>query len=64
VLSVSNRNDQFVENVHDLSFFGDPVHDWLLPLVAVGLFTLGVTGTYMFSVPVFRRAKYRRTAAR
>lgn len=60
VLSVGKRNDQLFEDIHDLSFFSDVLYDWWLPVVAVGLFVLSVSGLYMFGVPVVRRWKYER----
>jgi uncharacterized iron-regulated membrane protein len=60
VLSTGQRNDQLMEDLHDLSFFGDALHDWILPVVAVGLFVLGVTGIVMFWTPVFRRWKFKK----
>jgi uncharacterized iron-regulated membrane protein len=60
VLSTSFRNDQFTEDIHDLSFFGDLVHSLLLPAVAIGLFVLAATGIGLFFTPVVRRWQYRR----
>ncbi|MCW5943746.1 MAG: PepSY domain-containing protein [Fimbriimonadaceae bacterium] len=64
VLSSSYRTDQLTEHVHDLSFFGDAFHGWVLPGVALVLFFLGLSGTYMYFVPVWRRAAFRRKRAR
>jgi uncharacterized iron-regulated membrane protein len=60
VLSVAPRRDQFIEDVHDLSFFGDLFHAYLLPTVGIGLATLAVTGVILFSTPFIRRWKFRR----
>jgi uncharacterized iron-regulated membrane protein len=60
VLSVSFRNDQLSEDIHDFSFFGDLLHAWLLPVVALGLLTLGLTGIGLFFTPVVRRWRFRR----
>jgi len=60
VLKKAPRNDQLTENIHDMSFFSDAMHDWWLPVVAVGLFSLGLTGVVMFFTPYTRRWKYRR----
>lgn len=60
VLSVSVRNDQLLETIHDMSFFSPALHAWLLPVVAVCLFLLGISGAYMFAVPIFRRRKFNR----
>ena len=61
VLSVGKRNDQMFEDIHDLTFFSEILYDWWLPVVAVGLFTLAVSGLWMFFVPVVRRWKFERT---
>lgn len=61
VLSVGKRNDQMFEDIHDLTFFSEALYDWWLPVVAVGLFTLAVSGLWMYFVPVVRRWKYERT---
>jgi uncharacterized iron-regulated membrane protein len=60
VLSTGHRNDSLTEQIHDMSFISPWLHDWVLPAVAVLLFLLGVTGIYMFFVPVFRRMAFRR----
>jgi len=60
VLSTGQRNDQLLEDLHDLSFFADAAHSWGLPAVAVGLFVLSCSGLVMYLVPVARRAKFRR----
>lgn len=60
VLNSSPRRDQLMENIHDMNFFADWAHAWILPVVALGLFFLGISGCVMFFVPVFRRWKFRR----
>ncbi len=60
VLSTGQRNDQLLEDLHDLSFFADGLHTWGLPAVAIGLFLLSVTGIIMYTIPVLRRAKFKR----
>ncbi len=60
VLSSSFRTDQLTEDIHDLSFFGDFFHEWLLSLVAVVLLALSVSGTYMFVVPILRRRAFKK----
>lgn len=61
VLKKAPRNDQLMENIHDMSFFSEAMHDWWLPVVALALFTLGLTGLVMFSTPYTRRWKFRRS---
>lgn len=60
VLSVAKRNDQFLEKVHDMSFFAEWTHAYLLPTVAISLMVLGLSGIYMFFVPIFRRWQFKR----
>jgi uncharacterized iron-regulated membrane protein len=59
VLQVAQRNDQLAEDIHDLSFFHDLAKDWGLPLVAIALLSLSITGLVMFFVPIARRAKFK-----
>lgn len=61
VLQVARRNDQMIEDIHDLSFLHPSLRTYLLPLVAVALFTLGSTGIVMFFTPVVRRWRFRRS---
>jgi uncharacterized iron-regulated membrane protein len=59
VLSVATRNSDLIESLHDGSFFGDPVHDWLMPASAIALFLLTASGLYMWLQPKWRRARRR-----
>lgn len=59
-LSDHFRNDQFTEDIHDLSFFGDTAHDYFLPLVALALFALASSGIGLFLTPIVRRRKFER----
>lgn len=54
------RLDQFTEDIHDLSIVGTAIRRYWLPLVAVLLFGLGVSGVCIFTVPLVRRARFRR----
>lgn len=60
VLSESMRVDQLTENIHDLSFFADWIHQYILPGVAIFLFCLALSGIIIFATPIFRRLKFRR----
>jgi uncharacterized iron-regulated membrane protein len=64
VLNVAKRWDQLTEHIHDLRFFSMILRDWWLPVVAVLLFLLGLTGVVIFFVPIVRRARFRRAQAR
>lgn len=61
VLSVSKRNDQMVEDIHDLSFFNEGFRETVLPVVALCLITLGISGIIMFFTPIYRRWQFNRT---
>jgi uncharacterized iron-regulated membrane protein len=60
VLQKAQRTDQFIEDLHDFSFFADWAHSWLLPVVGLGLFGLALTGIFMFGTPVVRRWQFKR----
>ncbi|HMS55787.1 MAG TPA: PepSY domain-containing protein [Fimbriimonadaceae bacterium] len=63
VLVVNYRTDQLAEDIHDLSFFGDWMHDYWLPVVGVILTVLAGTGIGLFFTPVVRRWKNRKIIA-
>lgn len=63
VLGVAQRNDHLFEDLHDLRFFSDHLHTWVLPAVALSLFVLGLSGLVMFFVPVVRRWKFKHRPA-
>ncbi|HRI43602.1 MAG TPA: PepSY-associated TM helix domain-containing protein [Fimbriimonadaceae bacterium] len=63
VLQVASRNDQLAEDIHDLSFFREAMHTYLLPLVALSLVYLAASGIAMFFTPIVRRMKFNRKRA-
>ena len=58
VLTVSFRNDQLAEDIHDFSIFSDLMHEYGLPITALGLLTLAISGIGMFFTPIFRKRKF------
>jgi uncharacterized iron-regulated membrane protein len=58
VVNKAYRLDQLSEDIHDMSFFHDSLNTYWLPVVALLLLTLGITGVYIFFVPVWRRWKF------
>jgi len=60
VLSVGKRNDQLLEDIHDLSYFHPSFRIWVLPVVATILFVLGTTGLVIYITPIFRRIQFKR----
>lgn len=59
VLQVASRNDQLTEDIHDLSWFHEGLHAYLLPLVSICLVYLSASGIGMFLTPVIRRRRHR-----
>jgi uncharacterized iron-regulated membrane protein len=59
IVSDAFRNDQLMEDIHDMSFFADAAHGYLLPVVAVCLCFLSITGIIIFLTPVIRRWKFK-----
>ena len=57
------RRSDFIERLHDGSFFGDFAHDWVMPLIALGLLGLVVTGLWIWIEPILNRRKRRRARA-
>jgi uncharacterized iron-regulated membrane protein len=49
------RRSDWLEQLHDGSWFGDPVHDWLMPAAACALLFLAVSGYVMWLWPKLRR---------
>lgn len=64
VLQVAKRTDQFAEDIHDLSWFHEGLHAYLLPLVSMCLVYLSASGIGMFLTPVIRRRRHRAEGAR
>lgn len=56
ILSVAERRSDFFEKLHDGSYFGDTVKYYVILPTAVCLFSLWITGLYMFIYPYVKRA--------
>jgi uncharacterized iron-regulated membrane protein len=65
VMSVDFRRSDFIETIHDGSFFGEAVHGWLMPAYTICLLYLAVSGLIMWIEPMLRkrRRKKRQAAA-
>lgn len=63
VVSKAFRTDQLVEDIHDLSFFADWLHAYWLPVVAILLLGLALSGVGIYFVPVVRRYRFRKAQA-
>ena len=55
ILSKKMRRSDLLEQIHDGSFYGGRVHDWFMPLVALGLFFLAASGLYLWLQPHLRK---------
>jgi uncharacterized iron-regulated membrane protein len=63
IVSNAFRNDQLMEDIHDMSFFADFAHGYLLPGVAICLLLLSISGIIIFLTPIVRRWKFKRKNA-
>ena len=59
VLGVDWRMSDWIESLHDGSWFGEPVHGWLFPIVAFALFFLVLSGLYLWLAPIWKRVRSR-----
>ncbi len=55
VLNSSTRRCDFLEQLHDGSWFGAHMHDVMMPVVAVANVVLAVSGLYLWLGPKLRR---------
>ena len=56
------RRSDWIESLHDGSWFGDFAHDRVMPLVACMLLFLAGSGYVMWAVPKWRKWRKRRAA--
>ena len=57
VLSTSWRRSDLIEAIHDGSWFAGWWHDYAMPLVALGLLFLSISGVFIWATPVLRRRR-------
>jgi uncharacterized iron-regulated membrane protein len=57
ILHLATRRSDLFEDLHDGSFFGDWVHNWLMLAVPLGMVFLVMSGSYLWLSPVLRRRK-------
>ena len=57
VLSTSWRPSDLFEDIHDGSFFGGWVHDWIMPIVPAALLFLVCSGIWLWIEPIVRRRR-------
>jgi uncharacterized iron-regulated membrane protein len=56
----SVRRSDWIEQLHDGTLVGGWMHDWVMPLVAVSLLALALTGYALWLWPKWRRLRLRR----
>ena len=59
ILQVAYRRSDFIESLHDGSFFSDGVKLYLFLPAGIVLFVLWATGLYLFFLPYLQRRKKR-----
>ncbi len=55
VLQVAYRRSEWIESLHDATFFQQSANLWLMLPVAIGLFLLWLTGMYLFFLPYYKK---------
>ncbi|WP_448551776.1 PepSY domain-containing protein [Thalassotalea montiporae] len=55
VLQVAYRNSEFIESLHDGTFFQKQANLWLMLPVAIVLLLLWLTGLYLFCLPYVKK---------
>lgn len=63
ILQVAFRRSDIIEALHDGSFFHDLAKLWLFLPAAVVLFSLWVTGIYLFVLPMLAKKRKKRNRA-
>ena len=59
ILQVAYRRSDLIETIHDGSFFHDNIKLWIFFPTAIILFTMWLTGSYLFVLPVLARRRKR-----
>ncbi len=60
---VQPRRSDLLEDIHDGSFFAPLVHEWVMPLVALGTVLLAMTGYAIWILPIVRKRRRRKKQA-
>ena len=60
ILYSGPRRSDMLEGIHDGSFFGKAIHDWLMPAAAGGLFFMTGSGLYLWLSTYFRKKRQKR----
>ena len=60
VLHVAQRNSDFIETIHDGTFFEKNANLWLMLPVAIASVIISITGIIMFFIPYVKRKRKKR----
>ncbi len=63
VLAVDFRRSDFIETIHDGSWYGASIHNWVMPLFTVCLLYLACSGVVMWIEPILRKRKRKKRQA-
>ena len=58
------RRSDWIERLHDGSLLGEWMHGYVMPLAAVALIALAITGYLIWWMPIARKRRQRRARAR
>lgn len=61
VLTEAARTDQWLEDIHDLSFFHPELRVFILPIIGIGLLGLSISGIVLFAIPPWRRYQFKKS---
>lgn len=64
ILGQATRRSDFIESLHDGSWIGKPVHDYVMPIFAIALVFLVFSGIWLWLEPIVKRRRRKRRDAR
>lgn len=62
LMQVAYRRSDFIESIHDGSFYADWAHAYLWPVAAITFIFLAFSGYWLWLEPKYRKAKRKRRA--
>ena len=62
VLDTDWRPSDLLESIHDGSYFGAWVHDYVMLVVPLGLAFMALSGVYLWLSPVLRKRRHKKRA--
>ena len=57
ILQVATRRSDFIESIHDGTFFAKNANLWLMLPVAIIAIVMSITGIIMFFIPYFKKKR-------